>query len=93
MILLVVLILVVGTLCELQWRGCEKGFHEREAARRPGILLVFHPQCPACQNLNRIMEKSDSIQELASQFVLIRCYNGKMPVDPAFRGGSGRFQY
>lgn len=92
MILLSVLLLVVGCQCELQWRGCEEGFHEREATRRPGILLVYHPQCPACQNLNRIMERSESIQELASQFVLIRCLNGKAPGGPAFRGGSSWFR-
>ena len=32
------------------------------------------------------MEQSDSIRELASHFVLIRCSNGKVPADPAFRG-------
>ena len=88
MILLVALLIIVGCHCELQWRGYEEGFHEIETTHRPGILLVYHPQCPACRNLNRIMEQSDSIRELASHFVLIRCSNGKVPADPAFRGGS-----
>ena len=55
--------------------------------KKPGVVLIYRPTCPACRMLNGIFEKSPSVAALAKDFVMIRSVDGSESFQGAFRGG------
>lgn len=87
MILYILLLVLVASSETIEWVDYQQGMNEIASTHKPGILLIHHSTCPACINLNRIMENSDHIKQLAKSFVMISCKDGVVPPDPVFKGG------
>lgn len=82
---LVILMCVVSA--SIQWKSFDEGIHEVESQKKPGIVLIHHSTCPACINLNKIIQNSSRIEELSKQYVMMSCKNGKEPNDIDYKGG------
>ena len=84
----IIFVILFGvSLCSVEWKSYEEGIQEIEDSRKPGIVLIHYSTCPACININKIMNMSKKIDELSKQFVMISCVNGKEPKDIAYKGG------
>ena len=90
MIFLILAILAV-TSAEIQWRNYEEGIKEMSNDFKPGLVLIYRPTCPACKHLQSVIQKSEEIEELSKQLVMIRCDEGHAPRDIDYRGGRDCF--
>lgn len=86
----VIVLCVLAVLCanEIQWRDYAGGMEEILETKKPGVVLIYRPTCPACRMLNGIFEKSPSVAALAKDFVMIRSVDGSESFQGAFRGGT-----
>ena len=86
----VIVLCIIAVLCasEIQWRDYAGGMEEILETKKPGVVLIYRPTCPACRVLNGIFEKSASVAALAKDFVMIRSVDGSESFQGAFRGGT-----
>lgn len=72
----------------IEWKDYRHGVQEVIETKKPGLVLIYRPTCPACQMLNGIIQKSTRIEDLSKGFVMIRTVDGSEPMDAQYRGGN-----
>ncbi|XP_043248674.1 thioredoxin domain-containing protein 12-like [Colletes gigas] len=60
-----------------KWRRFQNGFKEAKACRKPILLFVHKPLCPACQTLKQKFSKSVRLMDLSDSFVMIQAEQEK----------------
>ena len=84
------MLFLFALLCayEIKWKDYASGMSEIRETKKPGIVLIYRPTCPACRMLNGIFEKSQSVKALAKNYVMIRSVDGSESFQGAIRGGT-----